>query len=159
MRTIATVQSAAELAQMEIALSDGRRIRLDQVARVSDTVAEQRAAALLNGKPVVGFEIVRTRGAGEVEVAARRARRSSRQLKAAHPDIAITEAFNFVDPVEENYEGSMELLYEGAVLAVLVVWLFLRDWRATLVAGDGAAAVGHPGLLGDVPARLHAQRA
>ena len=67
-RTIATVQSAAELAQMEIALSDGRRIRLDQVARVSDTVAEQRSAAYLNGQPVVGFEIVRTRGAGEVDV-------------------------------------------------------------------------------------------
>ena len=63
-RTIATVQSAAELAQMEIALSDGRRLRLDQVARVSDTVAEQRSAAYLNGQPVVGFEIVRTRGAG-----------------------------------------------------------------------------------------------
>ena len=67
-RTIATVQSAAELARMEIALSDGRRIRLDQVARVSDTVAEQRSAAYLNGQPVVGFEIVRTRGAGEVDV-------------------------------------------------------------------------------------------
>ena len=68
-RTIATVQSADELARMEITLSDGRRMRLDQVASVSDTVAEQRSAALLNGKPVVGFEITRTRGAGEVEVA------------------------------------------------------------------------------------------
>ena len=75
-RTIATVQSAAELAQMEIALIDGRRIRLDQVAHVSDTVAEQRSAAYLNGKPVVGFEIVRTRGAGEVDVQARRSRRA-----------------------------------------------------------------------------------
>ena len=50
-------------------MTDGRRIRLDQVANVSDTVAEQRSAALLNGKPVVGFEITRTRGAGETEVA------------------------------------------------------------------------------------------
>ena len=55
---------------MEIALTDGRRIRLDQVARVSDTVAEPRSAALLDGKPVVGFEIARTRGAGEVDVGA-----------------------------------------------------------------------------------------
>jgi multidrug efflux pump subunit AcrB len=54
-RTIATVQSAPELARMEIALTDGRHIRLDQVASVSDTVAEQRSAALLDGKPVVGF--------------------------------------------------------------------------------------------------------
>ncbi len=56
------------------------------------------------------------------------------KLQAAHPDITVTEAFNFVDPVQEDYDGSMLLLYEGALLAVLVVWLFLRDWRATLVA-------------------------
>ncbi|HNA82969.1 MAG TPA: efflux RND transporter permease subunit, partial [Thiobacillaceae bacterium] len=132
-RTLATVQTASELGAMEIVLSDGRRIRLDQVATVSDTVAERRSAALLNGRPVVGFEIVRSRGAGEVEVA-EGVRAALDKLKAAHPDIAITEAFNFVDPVVENYTGSMTLLYEGAILAVIVVWLFLRDWRATLVS-------------------------
>jgi multidrug efflux pump subunit AcrB len=100
---------------------------------VSDSVAEQRSAALLNGKPVVGFEITRSRGAGEVEVAAG-VRVALEKLKAEHPDIVITEAFNFVDPVIENFEGSMALLIEGALLAVLVVWLFLRDTRATLVS-------------------------
>lgn len=132
-RTIGTVQSARELAAMDIVLSDGRRIRLDQVATVTDTVAEQRSAALLNGKPVVGFEITRARGAGEVEVADG-VRAELARLKAEHADIQITEAFNFVDPVQENYEGSMWLLLEGALLAVLVVWLFLRDVRATLVS-------------------------
>ncbi|NWG74135.1 MAG: efflux RND transporter permease subunit, partial [Rubrivivax sp.] len=132
-RTIATVASAEELARLQIALADGRRIRLDQVASVSDTVAEQRSAALLNGKPVVGFEITRSRGAGEVEVAAG-VRAKVDELRAAHPEVTFTEAFNFVDPVQENYDGSMWLLYEGALLAILVVWFFLRDWRATLVA-------------------------
>ena len=132
-RTIATVQSAAELASIEITLTDGRRVRLDQVATVSDTTAERRSTALLDGKPVVGFEIVRTKGAGETEVAAG-VRKQLEVLKAAHPEINFVEAFNFVDPVQENYDGSMTLLFEGAALAVLVVWLFLRDWRATLVA-------------------------
>jgi len=132
-RTIATVQSAEELAQMEITLSDGRRIRLDQVAKVMDTVAEPRSLALLDGKPVVAFEIQRSLGAGEVEVMVG-VRAALAKLKAERPDVVVTEAFNFVDPVEENYHGSMLLLYEGAALAVLVVWLFLRDWRATLVA-------------------------
>jgi multidrug efflux pump subunit AcrB len=132
-RTIATVQSAEQLARLEVALSDGRRIRLDQVATVKDTVAEQRSGALLNGKPVVGFEIVRSRGAGETDVADG-VRAALEKVRTEHPDISITEAFNFVDPVVENYHGSMILLLEGAVLAVLVVWLFLRDWRATLVA-------------------------
>ncbi len=132
-RTIATVATASELAAMDILLSDGRRVRLDQVATVSDTVGEQRSAALLNGKPVVGFEIVRSRGAGEVELA-NNVRVTLAKLRLEHPDIEITEAFNFVDPVEENFEGSMSLLIEGAILAVIVVWLFLRDWRATFVS-------------------------
>ncbi|MBL8428277.1 MAG: efflux RND transporter permease subunit [Dechloromonas sp.] len=132
-RTIATVKSADELRSMDIVLSDGRRIRLDQVSTISDTVGEQRTAALLNGKPVVGFEIMRSKGAGEVDVADN-VKVVLEKLKADHPDIVITEAFNFVDPVIENYEGSMKLLIEGALLAVLVVWLFLRDARATFVS-------------------------
>lgn len=132
-RTVATVQSAQELAQLEISLTDGRRLRLGELADVKDTVAEQRSMALLNGKPVVGFEVSRALKAGEVDVADG-VRAKLETLKAAHPDIVITEAFNFVDPVQENYEGSMYLLYEGAFLAVIVVWLFLRDWRATFVS-------------------------
>jgi multidrug efflux pump subunit AcrB len=131
-RTIATVQSAEEIATLEITLSDGRRVRLDQVATVSDTVAEPRSAALLNGQPVVGFEIVRARGAGEVDVG-EGVRAALDAIKAKHGQITITEAFNSVDLVVENYDGSMRLLYEGAALAVLVVFFFLRDWRATLV--------------------------
>jgi len=132
-RTLANVGSAEELAALEINLSDGRRIRLDQVARVLDTTAEVRSIALLNGQPVVGFEITRARLAGEVTVA-RDVRLALEQMRLDHPDLTITESFNFVDAVQESFEGSMTLLYEGAALAVLVVWLFLRDWRATLVA-------------------------
>ncbi|MCQ6255143.1 efflux RND transporter permease subunit [Pseudomonas sp. Q11] len=132
-RTIATVQSAQEVAALEITLSDGRRIRLDQVGTVSDTVAEPRSAALLNGKPVVGFEIARARGAGEVDVD-KGVRAALDTLIARHPGIVIAQAFNWVDPVIENYDGSLHLLYEGAALAVLVVFLFLRDWRATFVS-------------------------
>ncbi len=132
-RTIATVYSAAELGMMEIALNNGQRVRLNQVAKVLDTVAERRTLALLNGKPVVGFEVVRSRGAGEVEVMAN-VRATLEKLKNTYPDIAVNESFNFVTPVVENYNGSMSLMYEGAVLAVLVVWLFLRNWRATFVS-------------------------
>ena len=133
-RTLASVKSAEELGAMEIPLAAGsRRVRLDQVATITDTVAEIRSAALLGGKRVVGFEIVRSRGAGEVDVADA-VRAQLEQLTADHPDVQVTEAFNFVDPVEENFTGSMTLLLEGAVLAVIVVWLFLGDWRATLVS-------------------------
>jgi len=132
-RTLATVQTAAQIAALELALTDGRRIRLDQVATVSDTVAEPRAAALLNGKPVVGFEVARSRGESEVAVGAA-VQKALTELKAQRPDVELVQAFDFVTPVEEEYHGSLHLLYEGAILAVLVVWLFLRDWRATFVS-------------------------
>ena len=132
-RTIATVQSAQALGALELGLADGRRLRLDQVASVIDGVGERRSAALLNGQPVVGFEITRARAAGEVDVA-KGVVNALAELRAAHPDVTLTEAFNFVDPVIENFDGSMILLIEGAILAVLVVWAFLREWRATFVS-------------------------
>lgn len=131
-RMLANVQSSEEIARFEITLSDGRRVRLDEIASVADTVAEPRSAALLNGQPVVGFEVLRARGAGEVEVG-EGVQAALDALKARHPHIVVTEVFNSVELVVENYDGSMRLLYEGAALAILVVFFFLRDWRATAV--------------------------
>jgi len=132
-RTVATVQTAAQIGAIELALGDGRRIRLNEVASVSDTVAEPRAAAFLDGAPSVGFEIVRARGAGELDVA-EGVRAALDDLRARHPDVKINEAFNFIDQVEESYSSSLRMLVEGGLLAVLVVFAFLRDWRATAVA-------------------------
>lgn len=146
-RTLANVVSVDELRTRELSLSDGRRIRLDQVATVSDTVAEARALALLNGKPVVGFEVTRSRGASEVEVGAG-VKQALSELLASHPDLQLTEAFNFVIPVEEEFHGSMSLMYEGALLAVLVVWLFLRDLRATFVSAVALPLSVIPAFLG-----------
>jgi len=146
-RTIATVKSAEELGRLELPLPDGRRIRLDEVATVSDTIAERRSAALLNGKPVVGFEVSRSRGESEVTVGAA-VQQALAELRQQHPDLEITEAFNFVTPVEEEYKGSMQLLLEGGLLAVVVVWLFLRNWRATFVSAVALPLSVIPAFIG-----------
>ncbi|WP_050462992.1 efflux RND transporter permease subunit [Herbaspirillum autotrophicum] len=137
LRMLATVQTAQQLAALELTLANGRQLRLRDVATVTDGVAEPRSSALLNGRAVVGFEISRSRGAGEIDVG----RGVSKVLAALQADtqtkstgLEFHETFNFVQGVQEEYDASMQLLYEGAVLAVLVVWLFLRDWRATLVS-------------------------
>ncbi|RZG87592.1 efflux RND transporter permease subunit [Acinetobacter sp. WCHAc060033] len=146
-RTIATVKTAAEIAAMEIPLSSGQHVRLDQVATVRDGLAERRSVALLNGHPVIGFEITRSKGESEVDVEIG-VKEALDKLKATYPDIQITEAFNFVNPVSDNYKGSMSLLYEGAILAILVVWLFLRDWRATIIAATALPLSILPALIG-----------
>ena len=153
-RTLATVKSAQELGSMEIALGEAspgggasRKVRLDQIATVQDTIAEPRSAALLNGKSVVGFEITRSKGASEVE-AGRGVRLALEELKKSRPDIQITEAFDFVTPVEEEYSASLTLLIEGGLLAVLVVWLFLRDWRATIVSSIALPLSVIPAFIG-----------
>src|SRR5207245_6876505 len=101
----------------------------------------------LNGKPVVGFEVARSRGASEVEVGAA-VQKALDQLRAERPDIQLTEAFNFVQPVREEYEGSLHLLYEGAILAVIVVWLFLRDLRATFISAVALPMSAIPAFVG-----------
>ncbi len=150
-RTIATVHSARELASLELPLSDGRSIRLDQVATVTDTTAERRSVALRDGKPVVAFEIFRTKGASELAVAGDEhsgVRQAVAQLRAANPNVAIVETIDNVAPIAENFSGSMELLLEGALLAVVVVFWFLRDWRATIVAAAALPLSIIPAFLG-----------
>ncbi len=132
-RTVATVQTAEQLARMEISLKDGRHIRLDQVATVSDGIAERRSAALHDGKQVVGFENMRSLGAGDVAVADG-VKVALASMKKAHPEITVERVFNMVDMVYETYKGSMEMIFEGALLAVIVVIFFLRNARATIVA-------------------------
>ena len=148
-RTLATVKTAREVALLDIPLTggSGRHIRCEDVATVTDTIAERREAALLDGKPVVGFEVSRSRGESEVAVGAA-VHKALDELKRQHPDIQLVQAFDFVTPVQEEYEGSLHLLYEGAILAVLVVWLFLRDWRATFVSAIALPMSVIPAFIG-----------
>jgi multidrug efflux pump subunit AcrB len=146
-RTLATVKTAQEVGQIDLATLRGGRVRLDQVATVTDGLADLRSAANLNGQPVVGFEVVRSRGESEVAVG-KGVRQALADFRLKNPDIEITEAFDFVTPVEEEYSGSLHLLYEGAILAVLVVWLFLRDLRATFVSAVALPLSVIPAFIG-----------
>lgn len=146
-RTIATVKSAAELGKLDIPLADGRHIRLDQIATITDTVAEPRSIATQDGQKVVGFEVFRTKGASELDMAAG-ARAAINELQAAHSNIVLKQVIDNAKPIAENFKGSMIVLYEGAALAILVVWLFLRDWRATLITSTALPLSVIPTFLG-----------
>jgi hydrophobe/amphiphile efflux-1 (HAE1) family protein len=132
-RTTGIITSVYDLAGLPIGLPDGRNVRLDTIADVRDQAGEQRAVALLNGRPVVGFEIVRSWGASALDVA-KDARVVVDDLAKRYPNVTFAEASSTVGYIQTSYDSSMEMLIEGAILAILVVWVFLRDWRATLVS-------------------------
>ena len=132
-RTIATFKQAKELHALPIPIGGGRIVRLDQVATVHDTHEERSQMALLDGEAVVGFRFYRAKGFDEVQIA-KNAKAVIDRLEQDYPDLKLTLINNTVERTINQYEGSMHMLYEGAILAVLVVWFFLRDWRATLIA-------------------------
>ncbi len=136
-RTLGRLEAPGDLAALSIPVTSasGTRsaVRLDQIARVGDTTEERFALTEIDGKPVVGFSVERLRGTSEVTVLAA-VRQAVATFAAAHPQVILKEAYNTVQPTQDNYDGSVHLLYEGALLAVVVVWVFLRDWRATFVA-------------------------
>jgi multidrug efflux pump subunit AcrB len=146
-RTIATASTADDLGKLDLSLQDGRRVRLNQIATIVDTTAERRSMALVNGQKVVAFEIMRSKGANEVTLA-QEVREVIKNLRLARTDIQITEQIDNVEKTEENFAGSMHLLYEGAILAVIVVWYFLRDWRATIVSAAALPLSILPAFLG-----------
>jgi multidrug efflux pump subunit AcrB len=151
-RTIATVGTPEEIGAITIPLADGRYVRLDQVAHVSDAHAERSTLAFRDGKPVIGFQVTRSRGYSDVGVA-NDVRTATARFSQAHPEVKIAEASDTVTPIEDNYHGSMHLLIEGALLAIAVVWWFLRDWRATFVSAtalplSAIPAFGYMALAG-----------
>jgi multidrug efflux pump subunit AcrB len=133
LRTVATASSVQDLAAIPILLPDNRTVRLDAMAQVRDQSSEQRQLALLDGKPIVGFEVTRAVGASALGVADGVAVVVN-HLRARYPSVHIEEVTNTVDYVRESYKDSITMLLEGSFLAIIVVWLFLRDWRATFVS-------------------------
>lgn len=132
-RTIATVRTAAELGEYPMFLPDGRSVRLSALATVTDGAGTPHEAALLNGEPVIGMYVGRSRGTSEVGVG-NAVRKKLAALQAATPGLQIIEVSSSVETAEASYDASISMLWEGALLAVIVVWWFLRDWRATWIS-------------------------
>jgi hydrophobe/amphiphile efflux-1 (HAE1) family protein len=132
-RTLSSAQSLEALANTEIPLPGGRRVRLVDLGQVQDTAEEPRSFSRVNGEPVVSFAVFRAKGASDVAVADV-VNAKITQLTAARPEVEIKLIDDSVAYTVGNYEAAMVTLLEGAALAVLVVLIFLGDWRATLIA-------------------------
>ncbi|MDP9838964.1 multidrug efflux pump subunit AcrB [Neorhizobium huautlense] len=132
-RTLGDARNVAELSNTTITLPTGNFVKLSQLGKVTDTYAEQKSFSRFNGNPAVTFAVFRAKGASEVSVAETVAE-SLDQVRSAHPDVAIQMVDDSVYFTYGNYESALHTLVEGSILAVIVVFLFLRNWRATLIA-------------------------
>ncbi len=132
-RVLGNAPDAFGLSQTQIALPGGRYVRLADLGEVKDAYSEQRTFAKMNGRQVVTFEVQRAKGESEVTTYDN-AWEELRKIQQENPRIKFNEVFNEVDYTKSQYHSAMEGLVEGAILAVLVVLLFLRDIRATLIS-------------------------
>lgn len=132
-RVLAAADSVEDLRATPIPLPNGSWVRLDELGTITDTHADLTSLAYLNGKPVIAAQIKRLTGYSDLEVT-ENVRTAVEEFAAENPQVNIEEAYNTILPTEQNYEASMAMLYEGAAIAVFVVFLFLLDWRATFLA-------------------------
>src|SRR5271165_7186561 len=131
-RTLASAHTIADLAALPIALPGGRKVRLDELGTVVDGAAEPRTFTRLFDEPIVAFSVTRAKGASDVTVDQLVEKRLAK-IQADHPEVRFTKVDTQIDNELGNYHSTMETLIEGAALAVVVVFAFLRDLRATIV--------------------------
>ncbi|MFM6949701.1 MAG: efflux RND transporter permease subunit [Novosphingobium sp.] len=132
-RVLGNAETAYELSQTDIPLGSGRSVKLSDFARVSDSYGEITSMGKANGKPVVTFGIARARGASDVSVYDG-ALAEIQKIEKENPGVTFTRQFTSVDYTKAQYESSISAMVEGAILAVIVVFFFLRDWRATVIS-------------------------
>jgi multidrug efflux pump subunit AcrB len=132
-RTLGDARSVAQLTETSIVLPNGRFVKLSELGTISDTYEEPKSFSRFNGTPSVTFAVFRAKGASEVSVAETVATSLS-EVRKANPNVAIQMVDDSVYFTYGNYEAALHTLVEGSILAVIVVFLFLRNWRATLIA-------------------------
>ncbi|HRK23942.1 MAG TPA: efflux RND transporter permease subunit [Beijerinckiaceae bacterium] len=132
-RTLAGARSLEDLAATMIPLANGRKVRLDEIGRIEDSFVEQRSFARLDGKPVVAFAISRAKGASDAEIDVAVSAKI-KELGARRPDVELALIDTSVRYTYGNFKSAMKTLVEGSLLAVAVVFLFLRNLRATLIS-------------------------
>jgi multidrug efflux pump subunit AcrB len=132
-RVLGQAGSARSLGEAQITLSGGRFARLSDLADVKDGVGEIRTMARLNGRPATTFSVFKSKGSSDVNVLAN-VEAELEKIKKENPQVAITQAYTSVDYTKANYHSAKSALLEGSLLAVLVVFLFLRDTRATFIS-------------------------
>jgi HAE1 family hydrophobic/amphiphilic exporter-1 len=133
LRTLGNVKTVSMLRDMHIALSNGRNVRLGDIATITDGGVEVRSITKLDGKPAVTFQIFRSKGSSEVTVG-NKVEAKIAELQKQNPNIVFKKIFSLAEFTEISFYSTLYTFLEGTILTIIVVFFFLRDKRATLLA-------------------------
>lgn len=131
-RVLGSGRHLGELENLTMTTPTGGTTTLSQIAHITDDKADVTSTAILDNQSVVAFRVTRSRGASEVAMV-KAIDDEINQMMAQNPTIHITKIYDHAKPIESDYQASLKMLIEGCVLAVVVVLVFLRNWRATFV--------------------------
>ncbi|NJN01153.1 MAG: efflux RND transporter permease subunit [Leptolyngbyaceae cyanobacterium SL_1_1] len=132
-RTLGSAATVDTIAQFPVVLSNGNTVPLESLGMVADDFGEVRQSAYLNNQPTVTFSIFRSNGSVLVSVEAA-VQKAIADLKTSLPqDLQFQLIFTEATEIRDSYQASIDALVLGCILAVIVVGIFLRDWRATLI--------------------------
>jgi hydrophobe/amphiphile efflux-1 (HAE1) family protein len=132
-RVLGSARTALQLSEVRLTMPDGRVARLGEIADVRDGTQEVRSVSRLNGRPATTFSVYKAKGVSDVDTL-RRIEEQLAKIGKDAPSVTLRQVFTTVDYTKQSYQASIEALLEGALLAVVIVYLFLRDWRATVIA-------------------------
>jgi HAE1 family hydrophobic/amphiphilic exporter-1 len=124
-----------EFAQIVVRERDGQLVRLGEVAQVRDATEEPRTLALYNGREAVGIDIKKSAGYSTTDVADQIIARIDEVKKTLPAGTTIDVVKDKGTNVRNSVRNVQEALVEGALLTVLVVFLFLNSWRSTVITG------------------------
>jgi HAE1 family hydrophobic/amphiphilic exporter-1 len=131
-RVLGSVTTVERLRELMIPTGGGQFVRLSDVADVGDGASDERGFARLNGRPVVGFQVSKTKEASDVD-AEDAVLKKLKELEASHPGVKFSTIFSSVTETRASFKATKNVLGEAMLLAAIVVFLFLRDWRATAI--------------------------
>ena len=133
LRTLGNAKTIDLLNETNIALKNGETVKLSDLGSLQNSNTELHAIARLDGMPVVIFEVFRSKGSSEVTVA-EKVKAKLNQLMLSNPNIKFKQIFSLVTITENMYQATRWNFIEGTLLTIFVVYLFLRDKRATAIA-------------------------
>jgi HAE1 family hydrophobic/amphiphilic exporter-1 len=133
LRTKGEFTRVEEIENVILRSEGGSTVRVKDIATVVDGYEERTSTTRLNGRDAVSFAIRKQSGANTVEITAR-VREALTRLRASFPALTIDEIQADANFIEENVAEVRKHILFGGLMAVLIIFVFMRDWRSTLIS-------------------------